>query len=370
MKMYVVSAMDFRVETGYTGKILGQVKAFRKHGFNVELIAFQGRNIYKNIGDEKIIDSSIVGYLPRRYYLYIYVLIYLMKQDGGYIYNRHQGFNLISYICLAVLKVKYFIIGEIPTVSDGEVVNSIYNAAKIKLKNYYLSSAYNFIVTIGGETHLKNTRTMQINNGVYVDYFNIKKDRSSFNGDKLRLIAVANAQNYHGYDRIIIGIKRYNNKQQQLNVTLTIIGPDTPSNKDLKRLVKHHMLERYVKFVGVKSGLELDDAFDHHDFAISALAWHRVGVKTASNLKAREYCARGIPFVYAGYDPAFEEAGEFALKVNSDEKEINIQTLVEFYYAFSKKKISSIDIRGYAERRLGWDIMLVPVVDHVRRMNV
>ena len=73
-------------------------------------------------------------------------------------------------------------------------------------------------------------------------------------------------------------------------------------------------LENNVFFWGAKSGDELKDFVNRADIGIASLGMHRLGLNVASTLKVKEYCAYGLPFIYAYTEKAIEENCEFALK--------------------------------------------------------
>jgi hypothetical protein len=125
-------------------------------------------------------------------------------------------------------------------------------------------------------------------------------------------------------------------------------------------------LNPYFIFHGHKVGRELDEIFEHCQLAISSLAWHRVGVDRHSNLKTREYMARGIPFLYAGIDDQIPDDFKYACRVSSDEKPIDAEALIKFANKMSMDEHCSVKMQSYAVQRMSWSVALLPVIEYIK----
>src|SRR5699024_9754145 len=134
--------------------------------------------------------------------------------------------------------------------------------------------------------------------------------------------------------------------------------------ENLKKLVKNIGLTKKVIFYGSKTGNDLDVIVNKCDIGIGALGTHRVNIFGNSSLKHREYCARGIPFVLAANDYDFSDEFEYKLQVPTNETDINVKTIVNFYKNLKKKKNVSLEMREYAEKYLSWESKLLPVEEH------
>jgi hypothetical protein len=103
------------------------------------------------------------------------------------------------------------------------------------------------------------------------------------------------------------------------------------------------------------TGRALDELFDHSDIAIASLGMHRIGLESASSLKTREYCARGIPFVFAGTDDSFKESFPFALRIPVGDDPVDLSKVLADYQTM----LGQIDdpagqMRSYAFANLSW----------------
>ena len=149
-------------------------------------------------------------------------------------------------------------------------------------------------------------------------------------------------------------------------MVLSIVG-DGPAANGLRALTRDLGLEDVVRFDGMHSGAELDALFANADLALSSLGMHRLGLHRSSSLKAREYCARGIPFVIASDDPDFPEGVPFVYRVAADESPIDVAAVVEFIDKLRERSPEyMMEMRRYAEKRLTWKAKLEPVVHYVR----
>ena len=100
--------------------------------------------------------------------------------------------------------------------------------------------------------------------------------------------------------------------------------------------------------------------------AIGSLGFQRSRLEKGSTLKAREYCARGIPFLIAYDDPDFPESFPFVFRVPLDESPIDIDKVIQWYENLSMKHPDfSAQMRKYAEENLSWDAKMRPVINRI-----
>ena len=169
---------------------------------------------------------------------------------------------------------------------------------------------------------------------------------------QIHLIGVGFVSNWHGFDRIIKGISDYKGDRKYI---FHIIG-DGPEIAVLKRLVNNLELENNVIFHGFQAGETLNKLYSVCDVAVSTLAIHRKGLTNHCSLKSREYCARGIPFIYAGNDPDFINDFEFALQAPMGDEPIQMEIVGKFYDRLMTRSSYPIQMRNYAESNLDWDV--------------
>jgi hypothetical protein len=134
----------------------------------------------------------------------------------------------------------------------------------------------------------------------------------------------------------------------------------------LKKLVLEKKMEDKVFFSKTTYGQTLDDIFEESDIAIGSLGIHRKGLSESSELKTREYCARGIPFICSAFDADFEDNYIYKMKISSDEEPVDIEAVLDF----GKKIMSDPEyprkIRQYACDNLDWQVKIKKLVVYMR----
>lgn len=189
------------------------------------------------------------------------------------------------------------------------------------------------IVTFSNEPEIFGQRTIQISNGI--DFSSIKVRQNNPVDRELHLIGVAEIHYWHGFDRVVAGLRDYyrSDASTGCNVYFHIVGEFSGEREknEIVPLVKENRLENYVTLHGRLFGASLDALFDQADMGIGSLARHRSGITFIKTLKNREYAARGIPFIYSEIDEDFEEM-PYVMKVSPDESPVNIKQIVDFYH--------------------------------------
>lgn len=111
-------------------------------------------------------------------------------------------------------------------------------------------------------------------------------------------------------------------------------------------------------FHGFTTGKVLDDLFDQCHLAVGSLGIHRKGLTQTPELKGREYCARGIPYIIACGDPDFPTNFPHIFHLPADERPIDIKQVL----TFAKKVCADPDhpqtMRRYAEEHLDWSVKM------------
>ncbi|MBG30771.1 MAG: hypothetical protein CMI31_12330 [Opitutae bacterium] len=200
------------------------------------------------------------------------------------------------------------------------------------------------------------SRTKLVTNGISVDLIPLRKEVPSWPSDTLVLVGVAALAPWHGFDRVIRAIALHQKKERAargVQVKFMVVGQGR-SRDELDRLARELEVEDLVDFRGVLRGSDLDPVFDEAHLAVSSLGLFRNDFVTASVLKAREYTARGIPFVHASRDPDFEPLPPFVYEVGNEEAPLDIEDLIEWYTEFRKTGFRTQDIREYASERLDY----------------
>ncbi|TYC01389.1 MAG: glycosyltransferase family 4 protein [Kosmotoga sp.] len=195
-----------------------------------------------------------------------------------------------------------------------------------------------------------------IGNGIDVSSVPLRKPPDL--NDNIELLFVGSIYRTHAIDRLIKGFKNYKGRY---SYKLHIIGKG-PETKKLKRLVNSLQLRNRVLFHGFKTGEELDEFFDKCHIAIGSLGLHRIGLSEGSTLKVREYCARGVPFIYGVPDVDFSEDFPYVLRVTSNEEPVDIRRVTYFVERVFSIKDHPRLMREYALNKLDWSIKMKQLV--------
>ena len=169
----------------------------------------------------------------------------------------------------------------------------------------------------------------------------------------LHVLAVASIARWHGYDRLLKAVNEYQARPKRaFDVHLTIAG-DGPALPALREMAASLDLSQRVTFASNVTGPALQQLYESAHLAVSSLGLHRIGLTRASVLKAREYCAVGIPFIASGDDPDFDATAAFRLSVPADE---STRELAQIFADFPvlRQRFDPVEQRRYAEARLDW----------------
>ena len=100
------------------------------------------------------------------------------------------------------------------------------------------------------------------------------------------------------------------------------------------------------------TGDSLDRLYEEAHVAVGSLGCHRKRLPVASELKAREYACKGMPFIAALQDPDFPDDIPFVLRAAADETSINIRKVLNWYEGLAITGMLNSMIREYAELKL------------------
>ncbi|KAF2959884.1 glycosyltransferase [Thermotoga sp. 38H-to] len=386
--IYISTFEDLEFTPGVRKKIYSQSRWFAHYtGENTHIILTKNRATFWQVltagkdilFSEKLFDVNGI-FEKSRYYRKLLGVLPRLTADSSLrfkvaytrtvVYDKHL-LNLLT----ALKKEGFKIVLEIPTPAFvKEYINSfpkgwykLFNFLLYHKKIYRLAD---LIVSIGEMSPVLKgleDKVLVIGNGIDLNEIPVI-DPPKFEKE-LHLIGVANVAYWHGYDRVIKGLWEYYRKTPGKKVYFHIVG-DGPELPRLRKLTKKLELEEYVVFHGPKHGEELDKMFEKMHVGIGALGNHRKKLLTTSELKIREYCARGIPFVSASYDPDFPEDFPFLLRIPSDESPVDIQKVISFYKELKKTHPDyPLLMRKYAEEHLSWEIKMKPLVERIMEMR-
>lgn len=360
---------------GITNKILYQKKALQNNGFKTFLSSIkkdQRGNVFFYIDEEKLASfkSTIIGKLKRLDLHFIYEWVKANEISLLYVrYNRGANpFFVKLFKDLKKLGLTIFL--EIPTYPyDKELISKSrfdYIITAIE-KNYRrkLAKYIDRIVTFSQDNFIWGVPTIKILNGVDTNSIPRKKETHTAS---ITLIGVASILFWHGYDRVIEGLKLYYSTNPKIKVYFNVVGGNMRNENylNLKQKVKELNLDNYVKFFGELKGKQLDAIFDISDIGVGSLGRHRTGICTFQALKNVEYAIRGIPFIYSENSPLFDNEA-YIMHCPPDDSPINIMGIVDFYNMLS---MTPAEIRQNCQSKgVSWDEQFKIITTEYRLLN-
>ena len=212
----------------------------------------------------------------------------------------------------------------------------------------------------GGTLHGKPA--MNIVNGVYVSALPQHKVRAERHD--IRLLALASMSGWHGYDRLLRSLAAYTGDEK---IQIAFVGGDGDGSlAKWKQLAEELGLQDRVTFYGPRYGSELEEIIAQCDAGVGSLGMFRYGLQQGMTLKAREYLARGLPFISAVADPALPENRGFFLRVANDETPIDMSEVAAFVKKTKADAKLSGAMRAYAEENLSWRGVFTGILERVK----
>lgn len=199
-------------------------------------------------------------------------------------------------------------------------------------------------------------KTVLSANGVRVDNIPVICTPVDQRGVGITLIGVASLADWHGYDRVMRGIAAYPGAGRDA-LHFLVVG-DGEIRGQLEALAQTLGISDRVEFAGVKHGVELDQCFERADVGLGTLAFFRLNMDFASSLKAREYTARGLPFVLASTDPDFEPPPDFVFQAPNTDTPLDTRALIEWYSALRAEPGLPARLRAYALEHLDFSVKI------------
>lgn len=348
--------------SGVANKINAQKRAFDRHGFSCEVLSFHSGEIRL---DDTVIQNKYTGPLAKKVFEYDFYIKFLdLARSASWVYLRYQRASPILNWCLQRLKasrpeVPIFV--EFPTWPQDQLDKGLRGRVLSFLdiiNRRKMSSFIDSAITFTKHKSILGVNTIRIQNGIEIQEYTPHVPPS---GDIIRILGLANLSYWHGYDRIIEGLYRQK-LQGGRGVHFEIAGVGAELQR-LEALVHDRALQDVVFFHGHVQGEALRDLIGQCHFGVGAIGMHRIGVKYSSAIKLREYCARGLPFMFDHEDADFPPDFPYALRVSATDDPINISDVVGFLNRLAAERPRyTEEMAIYAETNLTWIKKLEPVV--------
>ena len=367
-KVLFIIFHGFDPNNGISKKISYQVNALKQCGMEVHLCYMDENGTKKRIIDGNIIADYGNGILSKilKRIDFSSISRYVKNNHIDLVYIR-SNHNANPFTIRMVKQMKKYgakVVMEIPTYpydSEYEAQGMSNQIFQDKLFRNNLAKQLEAIVTFSDYNQIFGQRTIRISNGIDFDSVKMKTTIND-TSKELNLIGLAEIHEWHGFDRLVMGLADYYSKQQNYIVRFHVVGYffSTEIENEFKNIISDNHMEDYVILYGKKHGEELDQIFDKCDFGVGSLGRHRVGIDKIKTLKNREYAARGIPFIYSETDSDFDTK-PYVVKAPADETAIDIDNIVSFYNSIS---ISPEEIRNSISS-LSWENQMKTVLNSI-----
>ena len=366
-------------DIGFFKKFYGQIDVFKNYGI-VHFIYISGKDIkcsvFKNNEEEVKTLATYNHYLVRHFFFFFVILKYMKDYKPSMVYHRYKMSEgtFINFLKKVKKKFNAIIFVEFPTFpyDNNWGKESLCKKVLLPIDKFYrtkLKKYVNLAITYYNNNSIFGISTVKIANGINIDDIKKIEEKPCFT-NCINLLAVASLGFWHGYDRVIRGIAEFKKKNSDTKVLFNIVG-EGKEKANLEKLVNDLNLQDSVIFLGTKRGEELNSLFEKAHVAVNTIGWHRMKVEYTDTLKAREYCARGIPFVSAGKDFSFNNDFKYIYKVEENDDPIDISKIISFYKDI--KEDNYIDeMRNYAKENLTWHKQFEKVkrkVDEIEKVS-
>lgn len=369
MKLLFLTFLTIEEGNGISKKIQAQVQAFRDNGCEVHLMFYKivDGSLHLFLDDKDFFNLGNKSRHFRKGLMFRAISDYIRSEGIDIFYFRYNmaaSGSLISFLKSIRGACKRLI--EIPTYPyDPEFKRGGIRLRIVNIIERYYRRKFQYcvdrFVTFVDDRTIYHVPTVKISNAVDINAIKIRQDNKK--QSSLRMIAVANINFWHGFDRVIEGLYSYyhNKKESDCDVVLDIVGDGDHKTKcQLIKIVQEYKLQNVVTFYPNTSGVELDRLFDKADVAIGCLACHRKNIKSVKSLKNVEYAVRGVPFIYSEINEDFDEKS-YVLKVAPDDSPIDICDVITF---INNQRLTPTEIRHSADG-LTWTAQMKHILESI-----
>lgn len=358
-------SQDLTHADGILEKINLQIDEFEKNGYHIIRHINKKRNSFHLI-------RNLMPFFSEQYF----GTKNIVWSNYDFVYIR-KGAVLDKSVVELVKKAKkvnpkIIIILEIPTYPYlNEFSGLVKLDIELKEKHWTnkLLKYIDRIVTYSNDEKIFDIKCINISNAY--EFKELDYNFEDNENQTIYLIGVATLCFYHGYDRLIEGLKEYySNEECKTKVIFNLIG-DGPVLNDYKKLVKEYNLEKIVTLSGRKKLSELDDYYKKASIGVDSLGRHRSGVTYNSSLKGKEYLAKGLPIISGVKTDLDDKDIPFYYRVPNDDTPIDILSIVEWYQSLKNNKSRnqlSEEIYQYGETNYTFSVTFAPVVNYLNEV--
>lgn len=350
-------------------KLVQQMEAAKKMGFQVSYLGYSHKGIFlcSENGNDRICNSVRTNRnFFKRMQIFRACLKVLDRNTFDYCYIRKMITTINYGRCLKKMANKNIPVAvEIPTYPDYKEVaqdSRILKRLAFKVlwfvdKHY---SKYVSVFALIGEKadSYMGIRAINIDNGIIVD--DIAKWEHRKKEGEIHVMVVANFCYWHGYERLINGIREYYKKDiQHEKIIVHMVGEDCDGSlKKWIAMAEEAGIIENIVCEGEKYGAQLDEIANMCDVAIAGLGLYKKKLFNASELKVLNYCARGIPFLYCSEPLDNSCIKDCCMKIPNDASPLDVEEMVWFCRRIEQITDASVLLRDYCKQNYNWESQL------------
>ncbi|MCY1713078.1 glycosyltransferase [Caproiciproducens galactitolivorans] len=380
--MYLTFQEDAPLYLGVKNKIEGQISAFEKLGYQVTCSMWQdnrfcffGADSFQRPLDPakrlmKQMTSIANEYIGGHPFDVLYLRLDRVSSDMIQICKTARA-NHVKTIAVEIPNYPY-LADYMRNVKYAKTLGTkVKTAAKVavtaaddRLSGRKLKQYVDAVVLYGNKADsFFGVKAMNGDNGINIDRIEPIPHCADTSKD-IAILGVAGTLWWQGYDRILQGMSTYKKSRSDgPALKFVLVGGDKTEMPEFRALVEKLGLSEDVTFCGFKKGKELSDIYKTVDVGASSLGCYRRGLTRCSSLKAREYCAAALPFLYAYDDAKLKEDTPFALRLPNDESPVNMDRVVEFVQHCRKDPSIAKEEREFAEKNYDWKTIMKQVLE-------
>ncbi|MCF8237230.1 MAG: glycosyltransferase [Saprospiraceae bacterium] len=376
MKVLFFTKIDFNIPAtgGLFRKVKAQAKALAQtDGWTVDLFYIQGKEAILEKYDGTFERQTFGSSRQRAIYTNQGIFDLILAKGYDAIYMRHFLLNPVLIWHLWRWRKEqshHRFILELPTYPYRPEFRDA--PLKVKVQVWldqfcfvFLPRIVDRIVTFSRLSRIRGIPTLETDNGV--DPESITPILEAPPQPPFRILGLANLNIWHGYDRMIRGMAEWKLLNHTEKIRFEIAGSGK-EEQNLRDLVNDLDVADIVTFHGFIQGAALDELIAQCHVGIASLGMHRTGVADGqtTTLKAREFAARGLPFLLGYKDHDFLEDYPYCLVVPANETPVDPRSVLAFYQDISgQDPVYFTTMRTDAQERLSWTAKLSPVVAYL-----
>jgi hypothetical protein len=374
-KLLYLTTVNKDNDPGVYKKIRQQAECFSRFGYTVSLVYYSQGEFYCNDVPIAGYKKNLINNLIERilYPAALQKIIKSFRFDVIYVRKSFINRGFLNSISEARRNGTCCIL-EIPTFPYEKEIRGLIKQMLYQYERYCSKRAKNSIdlIVYCGDWFgsIWGCNTICISNGFDVNSVPINNGRYLTLDQKqcvesISFVFIANISPWHGLERMLKSLFEYSSIVSGLDVYLNIVG-EGESISEIKQIVQDLAIGRWVTFHGILDDDGIKAVVEKSDIAVGSLGMFKSGITKASTLKAREYAARGLPFILGYEDPAFMSAN-FVYLVKNDETIFSLSEIIKWW---KNNDFKAKQIRQFALDNLSWDCQINSILIASNQLSI